>query len=56
MSKSKLGRKGFVCLTLLHYCSAVKEVRKELNQGRNLRQELMQRPRRDVAYLLEPYI
>jgi len=42
-----LGRKGFVQLTLPHCCSSPKEVR-ELTQGR--KQELMQRPWRDITY------
>lgn len=34
--KNKVGRKGFVWLTLPYHCSPLKEVRQELTQSRNL--------------------
>jgi hypothetical protein len=47
--RSKLGRKGFIQLTLPHCCSSPKEIR----TGTQVRkQELMQRPWRDVTYWL----
>ena len=44
--RSKLGRKGFIRLTLPCCCSSPKEVR----TGNQAGQELMQRPWRDVLY------
>jgi hypothetical protein len=45
-----LERKGFIQLTLPYCCSSSKEVRTELKQVR--KQELMQKPWRDVLYWL----
>jgi hypothetical protein len=45
-----LGRKGFIQLTLPHFCSSPRKSGLELKQVR--KQELMQRPRRDVLYWL----
>ena len=50
MTKSKLGRKGFIRLTLLYCCSSQRKSGMELKQVR--KQELMQRPWRDVLYWL----
>jgi hypothetical protein len=36
MTKSKLGRKGFMWPMLPYCCSSSKKVREELKQGRNL--------------------
>jgi hypothetical protein len=37
MTKTKLGRKGFIWLTLLqHHCSSSRKSGQELKQGRNL--------------------
>jgi len=36
MTKGKLGRKGFIQLTLPHCCSSPKEVRTGTHTGRNL--------------------
>jgi hypothetical protein len=46
--RSKLGRKGFIRLTLPHCCSSPRKSGLELKQVRE--QELMQRPWRDVLY------
>ena len=48
--RSKLGRKGFIWLTLPYCCSSPRKSGLELKQVR--RQELMQRPWRDVHYWL----
>jgi hypothetical protein len=45
-----LGRKGFIRLTLPYCCSSPKDAGLELKQVR--KQELMQRPWRDVLYWL----
>jgi hypothetical protein len=45
-----LGRKGFIQLTLLYCCSSPRKSGLELKQVR--KQELMQRPWRDVLYWL----
>jgi hypothetical protein len=50
MTKKQLGRKGFIQLTLPHCCSSPKKSGLELKQAR--KQELMQRPWRDVPYWL----
>jgi hypothetical protein len=50
MTKKHLGRKGFIRLTLPYCCSSPKDVGLELKQVR--KQELMQRPWRDVLYWL----
>jgi hypothetical protein len=47
---SKLGRKGFIQLTLPHCCSSPRKSGLELKQVR--KQEMMQRPWRDVPYWL----
>jgi hypothetical protein len=36
MTKSKLGRRGFIWFTLPQHFSTLKEIRKSLEQGRNL--------------------
>ena len=48
--RSKLGRKGFIRLTLPYCCSSPRKSGLELKQVR--KQELMQRPWRDVLYWL----
>jgi hypothetical protein len=48
--RSKLGRKGFIQLTLPYCYSSPRKSGLELKQGRE--QELMQRPWRDVLYWL----
>ena len=48
--RSKLGRKGFIRLILPYCCSSPRKSGLELKQVR--KQELMQRPRRDVPYWL----
>jgi hypothetical protein len=48
--RSKLGRKGFIQLTLPHCCSSPKEVRTGTQAGQEAGAE--QRPRRDVLYWL----
>jgi hypothetical protein len=48
--RSKLGRKGFIRLTLQYCCSSPRKSGLELKQVR--KQELMQRPWRDVPYWL----
>jgi hypothetical protein len=48
--RSKLGRKGFIRLTLPHCCSSPRKSGLELKQVR--KQELMQRPWRDILYWL----
>ena len=50
MTRSKLGRKGFIRLTLPRCCSSPRKSGLELKQVR--KQELMQRPWRDVLYWL----
>jgi hypothetical protein len=50
MTKKQLGRKGFIWLTLPHCCSSPRKSGLELKQVR--KQELMQRPWRDVLYWL----
>jgi hypothetical protein len=50
MTKKHLGRKGFIQLTLPYCCSSPKKSGLELKQVR--KQELMQRPWRDVPYWL----
>jgi hypothetical protein len=47
----KLGRKGFVCPTLPHCYSLLKEVRTETQTGQGL-EELVQKPWRGVTYWL----
>jgi len=47
-SRSSVGRKGFIQLTLPHCCSSPKKSGPEFKQVR--KQELMQRPWRDVSY------
>jgi hypothetical protein len=48
--RSKLGRKGFIQLTLPHCCSSPRKSGLEFKQVR--KQELMQRPWRDATYWL----
>ena len=48
--RSKLGRKGFIQLTLPYCCSSPRKSGLELKQVR--KQELMQKPWRDVLYWL----
>jgi hypothetical protein len=48
--RSKLGREGFIQLTLPYCCSSPRKSELELKQVRKL--ELMQRPWRDVLYWL----
>jgi hypothetical protein len=48
--RNKLGRKGFIQLTLPYCCSSPRKPGLELKQVR--KQELMQRPWRDVLYWL----
>jgi hypothetical protein len=50
MTKKQLGRKGFIWLTLPYCCSSLRMSGLELKQVR--KQELMQRPWRDVLYWL----
>jgi hypothetical protein len=50
MTRSKLGRKGFIRLILPYCCSSPRKSGLELKQVR--KQELMQRPWRDVLYWL----
>jgi hypothetical protein len=50
MTKKQLGRKGFIPLTLPYCCSSPRKSGLELKQVR--KQELMQRPWRDVLYWL----
>jgi hypothetical protein len=50
MTKKQLGRKGFIRLTLPYCCSSPRKSGLELKQGR--KQELMQKPWRDVLYWL----
>jgi hypothetical protein len=51
--RSTLERKGFIQLILPHFCSPLKKVRTGSHTGRELRrQELMQRPWRDITYWL----
>jgi hypothetical protein len=50
MTRSKLGRKGFIQFTLPHCCSSPRKSVLELKQVR--KQELIQKPRRDVLYWL----
>jgi hypothetical protein len=50
MTKKQLGRKGFIQLTLPHCCLSSRKLGLELKQVR--KQELMQRPWRDVLYWL----
>jgi hypothetical protein len=48
MTKKQLGKKGFIQLTLPYCCSPPSKSGLELKQVR--KQELMQRPWRDVLY------
>jgi hypothetical protein len=48
--RSKLGRKGFIQLTLPYCCSSPRKSELELKRVR--KQEMMQRPWRDVPYWL----
>jgi hypothetical protein len=50
MTKKQVGRKGFIQLTLPYCCSSPRTLGLELKQVR--KQELMQRPWRDVLYWL----
>jgi hypothetical protein len=50
MTKKQLGRKGFIQLILLYCCSSPRKSGLKLKQVR--KQELMQRPWRDVSYWL----
>jgi hypothetical protein len=50
MTKKQLGRKGFIQLTFPYCCSSPRKSGLELKQVR--KQELMQRPWRDVLYWL----
>jgi hypothetical protein len=50
MTKKQVGEKGFVQLILPHCCSSPRKSGLELKQVR--KQELMQRPWRDVLYWL----
>jgi hypothetical protein len=50
MTKKILGRKGFIQLTLPYCCSSLRKSGLELKLVR--KQELMQRPWRDVLYWL----
>jgi hypothetical protein len=50
MTKKQLGRKGFIQLTLSYCCSSLRKSGLELKQVR--KQELMQKPWRDVLYWL----
>jgi hypothetical protein len=52
MTKKQVGRKGFIQLTLPYCCSSPRKPGLELKQVR--KQELMQRPCRDVLYWLAP--
>jgi hypothetical protein len=53
MTKSNMGRKGLISLTVPYYSLSSKEVRTETHTGQEpWRQELMQRPWRDAAYWL----
>jgi hypothetical protein len=51
MTKKRLGRKGFIQLKLPYCCSSPRKLELELKQVR--KQELMQRPWRDVSYWLD---
>jgi hypothetical protein len=48
MTKKHLGRKGFIQLTLPYCCPSPRKSGLELKQVR--KQELMQRPWKDVTY------
>jgi hypothetical protein len=50
MAKKQLGRKGFIQLTIPYCCSSPRKSGLELKQVR--KQELLQRPWRDVTYCL----
>jgi hypothetical protein len=50
MTKKQLGRKGFIQLTIPYCCLSPRKSGLELKQVR--KQELMQRPWRDVLYWL----
>jgi hypothetical protein len=50
LARNKLGRKGFILLTLPYCCSSPRKSGLKLKQG--MKQELMQRPWRDVLYWL----
>jgi hypothetical protein len=50
MTKKQVGRGGFIQLILPHCCSSSRKSGLELKQVR--KQELMQRPRKDVLYWL----
>jgi hypothetical protein len=52
LARIKLGKKGFIELTLPHCCSSPKKPELELKQSR--KQELRQRPWRGVTYWLVP--
>lgn len=54
--QSNFGRKGLVWLTLLYHCAFLKNSGQVLKQRRNLRQELIQRPWRDVSHWLVPHV
>jgi hypothetical protein len=52
MTKSNLGKEGFIWLTLPHLCLSLKEVRTGTDRAGTWRQELMQRPWNEAAYWL----
>jgi hypothetical protein len=52
--QKQLVRKGFILLTLLYHSLSSREVRAEIKAG-TWRQELVQRPWRNVAYWLTPH-
>lgn len=54
--QSKLGKKGFPLLILLHGSPTLKEVGQELKLGGTWRQELKQKPWEGTAYWLAPQV
>lgn len=54
--QSNFGRKGFAWLTLLYHCASLKNSGQVLKQHRNPRQELIQKPWRDVVHWLFPHV
>jgi hypothetical protein len=50
MTKKQVGEKGFIWLTITYCCSSPRKSGLELKQVR--KQELMQRPWRDILYWL----
>lgn len=55
MAKSRLSRKGFISLTLLHHCLLSSEESRAGTPGGNWRWELRQRPWHDAVYWLAGY-